>query len=60
MPDWAIRINFVNPMAYFMKVIRLILLKGSHIVDIMKEVIYLGVYAVTVLFLAVWRYRKVA
>jgi ABC-2 type transport system permease protein len=60
MPDWAIRLNFINPVAYFMRVIRMILLKGSEMGDIIREVIYLGAYAVVVLSLAVVRYRKTA
>jgi len=60
MPDWAIRFNFLNPVAYFMKVIRMILLKGSELADIRREIIYLSIYAVTILSLAVIRYRKVA
>ena len=60
MPDWAIRFNFLNPVAYFMKVIRMILLKGSEFADIIREVIYLSVYAVVILSLAILRYRKTA
>ncbi len=60
MPDWAIRLNFLNPVAYFMKVIRMILLKGSEFADITREVIYLSAYAVVILSLAIFRYRKTA
>ncbi|MDP4208049.1 MAG: ABC transporter permease [Bacteroidota bacterium] len=60
MPVWAQRLNLINPIAYFMRVIRMILLKGSGFTDILKEVISLAVYAWIILTLAVWRYRKVA
>jgi ABC-2 type transport system permease protein len=58
MPDWAVKFNYINPMAYFMRVIRMVLLKGSGIADIINETIYLSVYAVVILGLATWRYRK--
>ena len=60
MPDWAIRINFVNPIAYFIRVNRMILLKGSGFGQIAREFYYLGVYAIVMLSLATWRYRKAA
>ena len=60
MPDWAIRFNFLNPVAYFMKVIRMILLKGSGLSDITGELAGLSIYAVVILSLAVLRYRKTA
>jgi len=59
MPDWAQILNHINPVSYFMRVIRMILLKGSGFKDILKEIIALSVYAWIILTLAVWRYRKV-
>jgi ABC-2 type transport system permease protein len=59
MPDWAQWFNKINPIAYFMKVIRMILVKGSGITDIWKEFVSLAVFATCMLSLAVWRYRKV-
>lgn len=59
MPDWAIKANIINPVSYFMKAIRMIMLKGSGINDIRTEMIYLSLYAVLILSLAVGRYRKV-
>ena len=60
MPHWAIRINIINPIAYFIKVNRMILLKGSGFSDIAKEFYFMGVYAVLMMSLAIWRYRKAA
>jgi ABC-2 type transport system permease protein len=60
MPDWAIKFNSINPLAYFIRVIRMILLKGSGFSDITREFYALGTYAVIMLFLATWRYRKAA
>ncbi len=59
MPQWAQNVNIVNPFAYFMKVIRMILLKGSGFADIHRELYSLLIYASVILSLAVWRYRKV-
>jgi ABC-2 type transport system permease protein len=58
MPLWAQKVNLVNPAAYFMKVIRMILLKGSEFRDISREFFSLMVYAVLILSLAVTNYRK--
>ncbi len=60
MPDWARFINHINPLAYFMRVIRMIILKGSTLSDIASEMISISIYAVLAMSLAVWRYRKVA
>lgn len=58
MPEWAKKVNVINPIAYLMKVIRMILLKGSGFMDILTEFYSLLIYAVLSLGLAVWRYRK--
>lgn len=60
MPNWAQQLNYLNPVAYFMRIIRMIILKGSHIGDIFSELTTLLVYAVAIIGLAVWRYRKTA
>lgn len=60
MPQWAQNINIINPIAYFIKIIRMIMLKGSEFQDILKPFTAIAVYAVISLTLAVWRYRKVA
>ncbi|MEN8203044.1 MAG: ABC transporter permease [Bacteroidota bacterium] len=58
MPEWAQKLNLLNPAAYFMKVIRMILLKGSDFGDISREFFSLGIYAICILGLAVTNYRK--
>jgi len=60
MPVWAQNINIINPIAYFIRIIRMIMLKGSQFQDILKPFTAIAVYAVISLTLAVWRYRKVA
>ena len=58
MPEWARKVNIINPFAYFMRVIRMVILKGSTFRDISHEFYSLLVYASIMLGLAVWRYRK--
>jgi ABC-2 type transport system permease protein len=58
MPIWAQKVNVANPMAYFMKVIRMILLKGSGFGDITREFYSLCIYATLILTLAITNYRK--
>lgn len=60
MPMWAQRVNIINPFYYFMRVIRMILLKGSGFWDISQEFFSLLIYAIIILSLAIWRHRKVA
>lgn len=58
MPDWAKVMNKINPVAYFIKIIRMVLLKGSELAHILKDFIALGIYAAIILALATFRYRK--
>lgn len=58
MPPWAQKINMINPVAYFMNVIRRILLKGSAFRDISREFYSLLIYATLILTLAITNYRK--
>ena len=58
MPLWAQKVNLLNPAAYFMKVIRMILLKGSEFRDITREFYSLCIYAALILTLAISNYRK--
>ena len=60
MPVLAQKINLINPFKYFMRVIRMILLKGSGFKDIYQEFIYLSIYAFIILSLAIWRFRKIS
>lgn len=60
MPEWAQTINFINPIAYFIKIIRMIMLKGSGFSDIFNLFMALVAYSFIALSIAVWRYRKVA
>lgn len=60
MPSWAQHLTLVNPIAYFIKIMRRVLLKGAGIEAVRDQVIALAVYAVVMLTLAVRQYRKVS
>jgi len=59
MPEWAQVMNKINPIAYFIDVMRMILLKGSEFKDISLQFFSLLTLAALLNTLAVWRYRKV-
>ncbi|MEI6898707.1 MAG: ABC transporter permease [Bacteroidota bacterium] len=60
MPHWAQMLDRLNPIAYFIKIMRMIMLKGSGWEEIKILVYSLLIYAVLSISLAVWRYRKVS
>ena len=59
MPDWAQTMDRLNPLAYFIRIMRMVMLKGSTFHDIRVSFYSLLVYAVLILTLAVRRYHKV-
>ena len=58
MPEWAQEFNRLNPIYYFMKIMRNILLKGSGFFNLLEEFFSLVVLGIIFLSLAIWRYRK--
>ena len=58
MPDWAQKLDFINPLYYFVKIMRSVLLKGSNFSDIFNEFAALSAFAVSIFGLAIFRYRK--
>lgn len=58
MPQWAKVINWFNPIAYFVEIIRMIMLKGSGFMDIAFRLAILAGYGILALTVAVWQYRK--
>lgn len=60
MPQWALIVNKINPVYYFVHIIRSILLKGSGLKDLLSPFLSLLVYGITLLSLAIFRYRKTA
>jgi len=60
MPQWAQTIDQINPVYHFMRVLRMVVLKGSHFGDLIHEFIALSILGITFLTLALKRYRKTA
>ena len=58
MPVWAQWITKFNPVAYFIEVMRMVILKGSGIGDIGRHLMVMGVFAVVLNGWAVLNYRK--
>jgi ABC-2 type transport system permease protein len=58
MPEWAQKINLVNPVVYIMRINRMVMLKGSTFHDISGDIGAMILIAVVFTTLAVNRYRK--
>lgn len=58
MPRWAQLLNHLNPIYYFMRVIRMILLKGSSFTDLIPEFTALSIFAIALFQILLLRYRK--
>lgn len=58
MPEWAKAINLVNPVAYFMNIIKLIILKGGTFHNLQTEFISLSVFAVLINALILAFYKR--
>ena len=58
MPDWAHKINYFNPMSFFMEVIKKVVLKGGDFISVQKETIVLSVMAVVINTGAILSYRE--
>ena len=58
MPEWAQWITRINPVAYFIEVMRMVILKGSGLADISRHLMIMGTFAVVLNGWAVWNYRK--
>lgn len=58
MPWLAQQLNYLNPMSYFIKVIRMIILKGSGFADILPQFIGISIYAILALTISIKLYHK--
>ena len=58
MPHWAQVIDEGNPVFHFMRIMRMVVLKGSAFSDLIHEFIALCIIGFTFVTLAIWRYRK--
>lgn len=58
MPPWAKLIANLTPVTHFIKVIRMIVLKGSGFADVQRELVYLLLFAAVLNGWAIINYRK--
>lgn len=58
MPPWAQTFTKFNPVAYFIDVMRMVVLKGSSLFDIRFHLLSVFGFAIVLNSLAVWNYKK--
>lgn len=58
MPDWAQTFTKFNPVAYFIEVMRMVVLKGSSLYDIRNHIGIVFLFAIVLNSFAVFNYRK--
>lgn len=58
MPRWAQLITDFNPIKYFVEVMRMVMLKGSGLKDILPQLIKTTIFAFVMNGLAIWSYKK--
>ena len=58
MPVWTQKITLINPMRYFMEVVRGIMMKGSGPADLLPQMLAMAVYGVLIFTLAAGRFKK--
>ncbi|WP_396171936.1 ABC transporter permease [Flavobacterium sp.] len=59
MPQWAQNITLLNPIRYFVEIIRMVMLKGATFSDISRPFFMILGYAILLNGIAVWSYKKV-
>ncbi len=57
-PRWAQTMTLLNPVRHFVDIMRRVMLKGSGLMAIREQLLWLVGYAVVMVTLAVNRYRK--
>ena len=58
MPVWAQTITDFNPIKYYVQVMRMVMLKGAGLMDILPQILKISAYAFFMNGLAVLSYRK--
>jgi ABC-2 type transport system permease protein len=58
MPDWAQTLTYINPLRYFMEVMRAVYLKGSAMKDLVPQMVALCGFAAVLIGWAGASYRK--
>jgi ABC-2 type transport system permease protein len=58
MPDWLQQVTIINPMKYFLVIVRGIIMKGASLPDLLPNVIALVIFGVTLFAFSVLRFHK--
>lgn len=58
MPEWAKWITRLNPVTYFIEVMRRVVLKGAGVADIAREFRIMGLFATASITFAILGYHK--
>jgi ABC-2 type transport system permease protein len=58
MPAWARNISYLTPVTHFIRVVRMIILKGSSFTDVSMEYLYIVGFALVLNGWAIFNYRK--
>ncbi len=58
MPAWAQNVTLLNPIRYFVEVIRMVMLKGAGFTHIKNQLAIITIYAFVINSFAVWSYKK--
>lgn len=58
MPDWAQSITALNPLRYFVEVMRLVYMKGSNLIDILPHILKIAGFVLAFNLLAIVTYKK--
>jgi len=60
MPEWAKAVTYVNPVRYLIEMMRMVILKGSELKNVVFHLVVVALFAVVLNTLAVLNYRKVS
>lgn len=58
MPEWAQKLTIINPIRYFVELLRMVYLKGSHLTDFTQHFTAITILAIIVNTTAIISYRK--
>ncbi len=58
MPGWTQNLTYLNPIKYFIELIRMIMLKGSGFEDTKIHFAVMAFFAISINTIAIWRYKK--
>lgn len=58
MPQWLQYVTYINPMRFFMSIVRGIMMKGSGITELLPDIYTLAIYGVVIFSFSAMRFSK--